>query len=52
MSRNEYLKGLSEDFGIPYQTVKLIADLLGENEDHDALINYLEDYKQTLFDRN
>jgi len=42
-SRNEYLKGLAEDFSTPLSTVLLLAELLGEEEDDDQLITMLED---------
>jgi hypothetical protein len=41
--RLDYLKGLSDDYGVPFKTVKLLASLLGESEDHDGLISELED---------
>ena len=44
-SREEYLKSLSEDYGISYIEVKLLSDLLGPSEDFDGLINALEDYE-------
>ena len=42
-SRNEYLKGLAEDFSTPLSTVLFLAELLGEEEDEDQLITMLED---------
>lgn len=43
-NREEYLRGLSADYGISYGTVLAIADVLGPNEDFDGLISELEDY--------
>ena len=42
-SRNEYLKGLAEDFSTPLSTVLFLAELLGEEEDEDQLMTMLED---------
>jgi hypothetical protein len=42
-NRFEYLKSLSEDFGIDLDVVLALADLLGPNEDFDGLISELED---------
>ena len=42
-NRNEYLKGLAEDFCTPLSTVLFLAELLGEDEDEDQLITMLED---------
>ena len=42
-SRVDYLKCLADDYGVPYQTVLTLAELLGENEDFDGLVTSLED---------
>jgi len=42
-NRNEYLKGLAEDFSTPLSTVLLLAELLGEDEDYDQLVTMLDD---------
>ena len=42
-SRDEYLHALAEDYGIPYETVEVLADTLGPNEDFDGLITTLND---------
>ena len=42
-SRNDYLIFLSEEYGVGLETVHALADLLGESEDFDGLINALED---------
>lgn len=44
-NRADYLSCMAEDYGVPLDTVKALADLLGENEDFDGLINALEDYQ-------
>jgi hypothetical protein len=42
--REEYLRSLAEDYGVEYEdVVKPLADVLGPNEDFDALVTYLED---------
>ncbi len=42
-SREDYLQCMSEDYGVPIETVYSLADMLGENEDFDGLISALED---------
>jgi glycosidase len=44
--RDEYLHSLAKDHGIPYEDVKMVADMLGESEDFDALVSALEDYEE------
>lgn len=41
--REEYLRVLSEDFGVPYEQVVALAELLGEDDDYDGLLTSLED---------
>jgi len=41
--REDYLSCLAEDYGIALDTVKVLADLLGPNEDFDGLVSQLED---------
>jgi hypothetical protein len=43
-SRMDYLKSLSEDYGVPLGTVLELASVLGENEDFDGLVTSLEDF--------
>ena len=43
-SREDYLKSLAEDYGVELGTVKMLADLLGPNEDFDGLVTSLQDY--------
>lgn len=43
-NRHDYLRCMSDDYGVPIDVVYAIADLLGPNEDFDGLINALEDY--------
>jgi len=42
-NRNEYLKGLAEDFSAPLSTVLFLAEMLGEDEDYDQLVTMLDD---------
>jgi len=42
--RDEYLKSLADDRGIDLFWVNMIADMLGENEDFDGLVNALDDF--------
>ncbi len=46
LARNNinYLRELSENYNVPINTVVMLADMLGENELYDGLINELEDY--------
>lgn len=46
--RNDYLTCLSEDYGVPLETVQSLADILGENEDFDGLVSALEDTEYLL----
>ena len=43
-SRKEYLLDLADTLGIDANTVLMLADLLGPNEDFDGLVTSLEDY--------
>jgi len=43
-SRKDYLKSLSDEYGIDFATVNYLADVLGETEDFDGLITTLEDH--------
>ena len=42
-NRRDYLRDLSETYGIELQTVFALADILGSDEDFDALVTSLED---------
>jgi len=44
--RREYLEEVSERFEIDLYTVINLAELLGESEDFDGLLNSLEDYSE------
>lgn len=47
-ARRDYLKGLAEEYGIPFYLVEMLADALGEAEDRDGLISELEDISMIL----
>lgn len=44
-SRTDYLRCMSEEYGVPINTVIVLADMLGENEDFDGLVTSLADYE-------
>jgi len=44
-NRSEYLKHLSDYYVIPIDSVWAMAEVLGSDEDFDALICDLEDYE-------
>jgi len=48
-NRKEYLRCLSEDYGVPLETVLVIADTFGLSEDFDGLISALEDCEERLY---
>lgn len=47
-SRKDYLENLADEFGTDYYTVKVLADMLGPNEDFDGLISALKDRGEFL----
>lgn len=48
-NRRDYLQCLSEDYGVPYETVMSLAEMLGQNEDFDGLVQALEDCEAFAF---
>jgi hypothetical protein len=42
-NRQDYLKSLADDYCLPFETVKALADTLGEVEDFDGLVVACED---------
>jgi hypothetical protein len=50
VNRKDYLKCMSEDYGVPLETVYALADLLGKDEDFDGLISSLEDAEEMNWD--
>lgn len=45
-NRADYLKCISEDFGVPFEVVRELAFVLGPDEDFDGLICELEDFDE------
>lgn len=48
-NRKDYLQCLSEDYGVPLETVLSLAEMLGQNEDFDGLVQALEDCEAFAF---
>lgn len=42
-NRVDYLRCLSEDWDMPFMTVKMLANMLGPEDDFDGLVTALED---------
>ena len=42
-NRNDYLKGLADEYGVPESDVLALAGLFGEEEDFDGLVTAVED---------
>ncbi|MBE0661140.1 MAG: hypothetical protein IH597_01630 [Bacteroidales bacterium] len=47
--REEYLRNLAEEYGLPVADVFEVAYVLGESEDFDGLITALEDMSEGWF---
>lgn len=46
--RANYLRCMSEEYGVPLDVVLMVAHLLGENEDFDGLVTALANYEGEL----
>lgn len=46
--REDYLSSLAERYDTDIETVRMIADMLGESEDFDGLIITLEDEMKSM----
>ena len=46
--RDDYLTCLSEDYGVPIESVYSLAEMLGEHEDFDGLVSALEDIESMM----
>lgn len=44
--RHEYLTELGDNYGMDMDTLEVLADLLGEEEDFDGLLTSIEDFWQ------
>lgn len=42
-NREDYFQCMADDYGVPLEVVKSLADVLGESEIFDGLISVLED---------
>ena len=49
-NRDDYLESLSNDYGVPLETVYILAETLGESEEFDGLISALEDAEGMIYD--
>ena len=45
--RADYLEGLADEYDCPIETVRSVADVLGENEDFNGLVSLLQDWEET-----
>ena len=50
-NRREYLEGLAEENGVPVEHVFALAQVLGPDEDFDALVTEIEEHGERLFDQ-
>ena len=41
--RDDYLRGLADDYSVPLDAVMAISEVLGPEEDFDGLVSNLED---------
>ena len=46
--RDDYLTCLSEDYGVPIESVYSLAEMFGEHEDFDGLVSALEDAEMIM----
>lgn len=42
-NRYDYLMGLADDYGVDPETVIMLADLMGGEEDFDGLVSMVQD---------
>ena len=49
-NREDYLEQLAEEYGIELETVRIVADMLGSQEDFDGLVATLEDMEMEMCD--
>lgn len=47
-NRTAYLKSVAEDYGVELDVVKVLAELLGPDEDFDGLISMVNDESERL----
>ena len=46
----DYLRCMSDEYGVPINTVMVLADLLSENEGFDGLVTSMADYGEGQHD--
>lgn len=46
--RKDYLMRLADDYGMDFESVEILADMLGPNEDFDGLVTTVQDYAEGL----
>ncbi len=46
--RHHYLRSLAEEYGADFDTVQMLASLLGPDEDFDGLVNAVQDASEGL----
>lgn len=44
-NRRDYLMHIAAEYGIPYDTVRVCANILGPNEDFDGLLTMLDEWE-------
>ena len=49
--REAYLREVADDYGVSFEFVCTLANELGSNEDHDALITTLDDMSEEELDK-
>lgn len=42
-NREDYLRCFADDYGLSYEEVLTVANTLGEDEDFDGLVSFLEE---------
>lgn len=47
-NRREYVRSLAEEYGVPLGHVVALAQMLGPNEDFDALVSSVQDLADEL----
>jgi hypothetical protein len=48
-NRKEYIKSLAEEYGLSFNEVAALANLLGKDEDFDGLVSACEDAQEIKF---
>ncbi len=44
LSRSDYLEAVASDNGVTLEAVLSVADLMGEDEEFDGLVTFIEDH--------